>query len=223
MKPPFLKKIASHFHEFHIESAPSEINPHLYVSLTNGRYQLCTANAVYSYGDLYSNFAKSFDQLRPFLKDKMNVLVLGFGLGSIPFMLERNFKKRMYYTGVELDENVIYLAEKYVLDELQSPIQMICADALVFVAQSMDKYDLICMDVFLDDIVPYEFRKAEYLEDLKNLLEPNGLILYNRLALSDNDKQTTKWFYEETFKSIFPEGDYLDVGGNWMLMNRKLE
>lgn len=222
MKPPFFKKILSYLTELHLESAPSDINPHLYVSLNKGRYQLSTANAVYSYGDLYDNFSKTFDQLKPQLTDKMNILILGFGLGSIPYMLEKTYGKRMYYTAVEIDENVIYLADKYVLDELDSPIQLICADAFAFVMQCQEQFDLICMDVFLDDIVPPKFTSKNFLEALQNLLEPDGRLLFNRLALTPADLERTGRFFEKEFKPVFSGGTYLDVGGNWMLMNREV-
>lgn len=220
MQPPLLKKLLSYVTEIHLESAPSDINPHLYVSLNKGRYQLSTANAVYSYGDLYDNFSKTFGQLAPQLTDKMNVLILGFGLGSIPYMLENTFGKRMYYTAVEIDENVIYLADKYVLDELEAPIQLICADAFAFVMQCQEQFDLICMDVFLDDVVPPKFTGKQFLEALKDLLEPDGRLLFNRLALSNEDLERTGRFFEQEFKPVFENGTYLDVGGNWMLMNR---
>ena len=220
MQPPFLKKILSYLTEIHLESAPSEINPHLYVSLNKGQYQLSTANAVYSYGDLYDNYSKTFDQLEPQLTDKMNVLILGFGLGSIPYMLEKTFGKRMYFTGIEVDENVIYLADKYVLDELDAPIQLICADAFAFVMQCQEQFDLICMDVFLDDVVPPQFTSKQFLNSLKDLLKPDGRLLFNRLALSNEDLERTGRFFEKEFKPVFEEGTYLDVGGNWMLMNR---
>lgn len=222
MQPPFFKKILSYLTELHLESAPSDINPHLYVSLNNGRYQLSTANAVYSYGDLYDNFSKTFDQLQPQLTDKMNVLILGFGLGSIPYMLEKIYGKRMYFTAVEIDENVIYLADKYVLDELEAPIQLICADAFAFVMQCQEEFDLICMDVFLDDIVPPKFTGKSFLEALKNLLEPDGRLLFNRLALTSEDLDRTSRFFEREFKSVFPQGTYLDVGGNWMLTSQPI-
>ena len=118
---PRWKRLLSYFVEFHIESAPSELNPHLYVSLNRGRYQLCTANAVYSFADLYDNFVKAFQRLQPAQLPIREVLLLGFGLGSIPLMLEKKFHCRIRYTGVEADESVIWLAGKYALPELQSP------------------------------------------------------------------------------------------------------
>ena len=220
MKQPFWKSILSYLTEFHIESAPSDINPHLYVSLNKGRYQLSTANAVYSYGDLYDNYFKAFRKKGVLKSDVESILVLGFGLGSIPFMLEKKFGKKYHYTGIEIDENVIYLAEKYVLYDLSSPIELFCADAFAFVMQCQEKFDVIAMDVFLNDLVPNQFETSEFLNTLKDLIAENGTLLYNRLSLTDKDLEKTKFFFEHQFKPVFPNGTYLDVGGNWMLMNR---
>lgn len=222
MKQPIWKILLSYLTELHIESAPSEINPHLYVSLSKGRYQLSTANAVYSYGDLYDNYRKIFERMNLPNSQIEKVLILGFGLGSVPFMLEKKFEQKYHYTGIEIDENVVYLAEKYVISELNSPIEIYCADAFSFVMQTSEKFDLIAMDVFLDDIIPNNFQSQEFLIALKDLIEENGLLLYNRLSLTEQDQKDTQSFYESEFLTVFPNGTYLDVGGNWMLMNKPI-
>jgi spermidine synthase len=222
VKQPIWKILLSYLTELHIESAPSEINPHLYVSLSKGRYQLSTANAVYSYGDLYDNYRKIFERMNLPNSQIEKVLILGFGLGSVPFMLEKKFEQKYHYTGIEIDENVVYLAEKYVISELNSPIEIYCADAFSFVMQTSEKFDLIAMDVFLDDIIPNNFQSQEFLIALKDLIEENGLLLYNRLSLTEQDQKDTQSFYESEFLTVFPNGTYLDVGGNWMLMNKPI-
>ena len=102
MKQPLWKRWLSHLFVFHIESTSSEYNPHLYVSLRNGRYQLCTANAIYSFEDLYDNFADSFVQLELDKLPGKRVLILGFGLGSIPLILEKLGYTDFEFTGVEI-------------------------------------------------------------------------------------------------------------------------
>ena len=219
-RPPFWKKIISYITELHIESAPSDINPHLYVSLNRGRYQLCTANAIYSYEDLYDNYFEAFKEIEIDKRKVKNVLILGFGLGSIPFMLEKHFQKKYHYTAVEIDESVLYLATKYALPEIDSSIQMICADAFAFVMQCQEKFDLVCMDVFLDDIIPEEFEASDFLENLKRLIAKDGLLLYNRLANTPQDLDATQTFFKEKFQPVFPEAKYLEVKGNWMLLDK---
>lgn len=82
-----------------------------------------------------------------------------------------------------------------------------------------EQFDMIAVDIFLDDVIPDRFTQSTFLENTKNLLRPGGLLLYNRLANTEADLEKTKLFYEETFKEVFPNGKYLSVGGNWMLVN----
>lgn len=222
MRIPRWKRLLSHFVEFHIESAPSRLNPHLYVSLYKGRFRLCTANAVYSFADLYDNFNKAFQRLSLDGKPIEDVLLLGFGLGSIPLMLENKYGKRYRYTGVEADESVLYLAGKYTLPALYSPIELHCADALAFVQQTPEQFDLICMDVFLDDQIPEAFVQKDFLETLRALLRPGGVLLYNRLSATQADKRLSVAFFEEAFLPVFPDGEYWDLGGNAILIGREL-
>ncbi|MDZ4681535.1 MAG: methyltransferase domain-containing protein [Saprospiraceae bacterium] len=222
MKPPRWKFWLSYLFEQHLESALSALNPYLSVSLVKGRYQLNTANAVYSFADLYTNFRRAFQQLEVKSQPIQEVLILGFGLGSIPYMLERVFDCRFNYTAVEIDEEVLYLAHKYTLSDISSPIELITADAFDFAAQCETQYDLICMDVFLDDIIPEDFETLDFLADLKRMLSPQGILLYNRLTYSAGDKQKSQTFFDEAFRKIFPDAVIIDAGSNWILVNREV-
>lgn len=207
--------------EFHIESSFSEYNPHLYVSLKNNRFQLCTANAIYSYGDLYDNFSAAFRRIQmDKFPDGQEMLILGFGLGSIPIILEKQHQKTFRYTAVEIDEAVLDLANRYALPDIHSPIEMICADAFAYMAQCQRQFDLIAVDVFLDDEIPGNIQGADFLSQLKRVIKPEGLILYNRLAFTEEDLKQTKLFFEEQFQPIFQNGTFLAVNSNWMLLNR---
>ena len=191
--------------------------------MKKGRYQLCTAQAIYSFEDLYDNFFEAFEKINLDNFPIKNVLILGFGLGSIPTMLEKNFGKKYNYTAVEIDESVIYLASKYAIPQLESNIEIICADAFAFVMQCEQKFDLVCMDVFLDVIVPGEFEQTDFLEKLKSLVKEDGILMYNRMTYRPKDLKATETFYQEKFKPVFPEGNYLEVRGNWMLLNKTVD
>lgn len=218
---PRWKNYLSYLFEWHIESRSSEYNPHLYVSLKKGRYQLSTAHAVYSFADLYSNFGDTFDLLDWDANSIQNVLVLGLGLGSIPLLLEKHLGTDFHCTAIEIDEAVIGLASKYGLPSVSAPVDVICADAKAYLAQSSQTFDLICMDVFLDDLVPTDFEGQHFLEDLRDSLAPKGVLLYNRLAASRTDTSATSTFFKNQFLQVFPEGEYLPLSGNWMLVNRE--
>lgn len=220
MKQPNYKILFSYVKDILIESTSSDYNEVLDLYLVNGQYQLCTEKAIYSYGDKYDNFAKVFEKIN--LEPIQNVLVLGLGLASIPYILEKIHDKQYAYTGVEIDDEVIYLASKYVLDELKSEIYVVNTDALSFLAIDDNKYDLICMDVFVDDVIPEELQSLDYLEMLKDSISKNGWLVYNRLNLTHGDKMETKNFEESVFKNVFPDYGYIDTEGNRLLLNRKL-
>ncbi|MEZ4961310.1 MAG: hypothetical protein R2830_15895 [Saprospiraceae bacterium] len=222
MKQPFWKQFLSYFTEIELESTSSDLNPDLMLSLKKGRYYLTTPNAIYSYGDLYDNFSRTFQRMDLGKRDIKDVLILGFGLGSIPFMLETIFKQKYRYTGVEADETIAIWASDLVLRGLQSPIEMHIQDAAYFVETCDELFDLVIMDIFLDDKIPDGFQELEFVENLRHLTAPDGILLFNCLAFSEEDKTKAMSFYESTFKKVFPEGTYLDLGGNWMLINRAL-
>jgi spermidine synthase len=220
MKQSFWRRLKSYIIEVPIETVESGYNPYLSVILKNGQYQLLTENAIYSYGELYDNFSKAFKRIDLDNLKIENVLILGFGLGSIPLMLETMFHKKYHYTAVEIDPEVLKLANKYTVVNLTSPIEFHLSDASVYAAFSEEKFDMICMDVFLDDMVPTELEQEEFLLDLKKMLAPNGILLFNKLAHYQKDKNIAQSFFQNHFKRIFTEGTYLDVDGNFILLNR---
>ncbi|MEL6923603.1 MAG: methyltransferase domain-containing protein [Bacteroidota bacterium] len=219
MQIPRWKKYLSYLFELPLETAASEHNPYLEVTLKKGRFQLSTANAVYSFGDLYDNFSSAFAKLNLEQLPIEKVLVLGFGLGSIPIVMEKMYGRSYHFTAVEIDETVLALANKYALPDIQSPIEMICADAHAFVMQCSEQFDLITVDVFVDDKVPAAFEATAFLQQLQQLLRPSGVLLYNRLAYTQQDTAEAKAFYESSFHPNFPKGTYIPVRGNWILLN----
>lgn len=218
---PTWKRWLSHITEIHIESASSEYNPHLYVSLRRGRYQLSTKGAIYSYADLYDNFVKAFQRMDLERLPGKEVLILGLGLGSIPYILEKMMRKQFYYTAVEIDEVVVDLANRYTLEYLDSSVEVLVADAYAFVMQTEQQFDLICMDVFIDVTVPSPFEERDFLEALRESLTEGGILLYNRLTAHTLDREKSKTFFKKEFLPVFPNGKYLDVEGNWILLNEK--
>ena len=219
MHIPWWKKTLSYITEIGIESTSSPYNSHLEVSLKKGRLMLSTQNAIYSYSDKYANFGDAFKKMN--LDGIEEVLLLGFGLGSIPLILEKVEHKSFNYTGVEIDEEVIYLASKYVLPELTSEINLFTSDAMSFLAVDQNRYDLIAMDIFESDFIPKQFETESYLYSLMEHLTMDGVIMYNRLAYTKQDIEKSVAYFHDVFSKVFPNAAYISVKGNMMLFNRK--
>jgi len=89
------QKILSYFIDLSLEKSSSPYNPYLEVLLVKGRNQLITKNAIYSFDDKYENFYTSFNKIAWQKLKAKNALILGLGLGSVIYMLENNFKKKI--------------------------------------------------------------------------------------------------------------------------------
>ncbi|NNF33642.1 MAG: hypothetical protein HKN68_06015 [Saprospiraceae bacterium] len=219
MEIPWWKKTLSYLTEVSIEKTSSPYNKHLEVSLKSGRLMLSTHNAIYSYSDKYDNFGDAFKRMK--LDNIEEVLLLGFGLGSIPLILEKTEGKNLSYTGVEIDEEVIYLASKYVLPQLKSDISLFTSEAMAFLALDQSKYDLIAMDIFESDYIPHQFETESFLYSLNEHLTIGGVLMYNRLAYTDEDVKKSEEYFHNVFSKVFPNACYLTIKGNMMLFNRK--
>ncbi len=221
MKKPLGKKTLSYVKDVLLESTFSEYNEVLDIYLSKGRYQLCTEGAVYSYEDKYINFTETFKKINWDLLDINKVLVLGLGLASVPQMLEQVFDKKFEFHAVEIDGEIIRLAEKYILDELHSPIQIFEMDADIFIDIASEKYDMIIVDIFEDAKVPTKFETNVFLEKAKKILEPKGILLYNRLNTSDETLANTLKFYENIFLRVFNNATKVYIKDNIVLCSNK--
>lgn len=215
---PQWKRWWSYLSPIKIDSIASDINNNLEIILVKGQLQLCTDKAVYSYEYKYENFRQLFD-LMDFSKVKgKNVLLLGLGLGSV-IQLINYHKKEMLYTAIELDDEVIHLAEKYILKPLDINVQIIQTNGYTYPWTTEEKFDLICMDIFIDDWIPNEFLSTEYCQSLKDLLNPNGTVVYNTPAFNKESASQSKHFYLDHFKPTFSKAELVEVHKNYMLIS----
>jgi len=220
MNSPFWKKWLSYLTDISLEQTSSQFNTFLEVLLVNGRHQLVTKDAIYSFDDKYENFNRIFKKINWTKQDVDEVLVLGLGLGSVILLLEKFYGKKFSYTAIEIDPEICVLANKYTLSKLNSHIQIINTDAMIFLETSVQTFDLLIMDVFENATVPEIFQTKEYLQLIKSKLNAGGILLFNRMNITDQDKYENTQF-ELLFKEIFPEFKALNIKDNIMLINNK--
>lgn len=214
---PLWKKWVSWCWPQHLETMEDREGSHVSVWLSRGRLQLTASNAIYSYDDKYTNFLRPLKKLYPTPKSGEKVLLLGFGLGSIVYILEKVLRCDFVYTAVELDEAVISLASKYSLPRFRSPVTIVEGDAVYYTHYAEGTYELICIDIFEDDIIPPSCETIQFLERVKALLTPGGILLYNRLYQGSGDRFATDRFVENVFTKVFPDAKWIDTEGNRVL------
>ena len=169
------------------------------------RYKKLILNAPhvnYSFGTLHQVFKNAFRQLNPDYRKIENVLILGFGAGSVATILQKENHCGCHITGVEIDEKVIALAKKYFrLDELENP-DLHIADAADFLSKDAKQYDLIVVDLFLDHRTPEKFLTVAFLKNLYAHMQPRGIVVFNYL-LYDYEAKEKAIAFEKEFREVF--------------------
>ena len=173
-------------------------------------------NAVYSFDEHYSSFKIAFQKLAIKNRVLRNSLILGYGLGSIPLLLNKIHDAHPRFTAVELDDVVISLAKKY--GYFPVTVAMIQDDAYHYVLNSTQKFDLINADLYIDDATPPQFEKEEFLTALKKLIAPGGMLLFSRFYYDTPHRKLTDDFKKNIFDKIFPGAEAINTKGNLMLV-----
>jgi spermidine synthase len=122
------------------------------------------------------------------IKNFENILILGVAGGSVVKTLVDEIKYKGKITGVEIDSDIIAIANQYFkLNEI-SNLQIIMDDAFEFVLKTKEKYDLIIIDIFQDTKMPNFLFEDFFIERVNSLLNLNGFILFNTMVINDNHR-----------------------------------
>jgi predicted membrane-bound spermidine synthase len=185
------KKILSYFYPITIYKETSTISKSIEVTLYNGKMLLNTKNTNYSFGSLQSILKKGLLDIGKTEISRMeSVLILGVAGGSVVQTLVSDFSFSKKIFGIELDAEIIHIANSYFgLDKISNFICHI-QDAEQFVRTDKNQYDLIIIDIFKDTEMPEFLFQESFINNSKQLLNKNGYILFNTMHLNRNSKNT---------------------------------
>jgi len=185
------KKILSYFYPITIYKETSTISKSIEVTLYNGKMLLNTENTNYSFGSLQSILKTGLLDIGATEISRMaSVLILGVAGGSVIQTLVSDFSFSKKITGVELDQEIIHIANSYFgLDKIPN-FKCVIADAEKFVQSDTSHYDLIIIDIFKDTEMPEFLFQESFISNSKQLLNKNGYILFNTMHLNRNSKNT---------------------------------
>lgn len=220
LKQNFFKYCLSFLQQIKVETTSTEFSGSLEVVYFEGRYMLNSDTATYSFEDKYSSYKTALQTISDEIKPMRSALVLGLGLGSIPYMLQKTFEFTGKISCVEFDKEIIRLAKKYYPDQKAiNKFSIYHEDALMWMQLNSEKFDLITVDLFIDKNVPRQFHSITFLNQLKNALTTNGILLFSRLT----EKSRSENALINNLKTIFPEAVDINTSGNTIMCykNRK--
>ncbi len=199
-----LNKILSYLVPINIFKVKSEFSKTLEVTYNNGELVIDSLNTNYSYGSLQRILSKGLAFIGKENIQKMNhILILGVAGGSVVKTLKNDINYLNKITGVEIDQNIIDIANKYFhLDKVEN-LEIIIADAFEFVLSDTKQYDLIIIDIFQDTSMPSFLFEKYFTEKVEDITAVNGYILFNTMVLKKSQQERNDAYvirYSKPFK-----------------------
>ncbi len=132
------------------------------------------------------------------------ILIIGLGGGVIPGTLRRHFPGCVIDV-VDIDPDVVDAAERYFYFRPEGNTRVHISDGRLFIVRRIEdnpemKYDMIILDAFNMDSIPLHLITREFLQQVRDVLDPKGVVIANILsytALFDSELKT----YRDVFKN----------------------
>ena len=145
-------------------------------SMQSGMYPDRPYESVFPYTD-YFHLALAFKE------DIADVLVIGLGAGTVPKRFHRDYPD-MTVECVEIDPEVTRVAREFFRFPGDDEIEVHVADGRSYLKNVGKTYDLIIVDAYYADSIPFHLTTVEFYE-LLGRLKPGGILASNFIGALD--------------------------------------
>lgn len=193
-----LKRLLSYIVPIKIYEKKSAVSKNLEVTWANGQLVLDSKNTNYSYGSLQRVLRKGLKKIGfERIAQMQDILILGVAGGSVIKTITEEIKFKGKITGVEIDPEIIEMAQEYFgLNQIPN-LKIIVADAFDYVLRTPFQYDLIVIDIFQDTSMPNFLFEKFFMNRIGSLLKPNGYILFNTMILNKQDNARNDQYHAQ--------------------------
>lgn len=137
------------------------------------------------------------------------VLVVGLGGGTFPSFLHRHYPNATVDT-VEIDPEVVEVAKTFFGLSEDGLLRVHVNDGRRFIEACDEPYDLIVLDAYGSESIPYHLATREFLESVRQALTPRGLVAGNVWGRGSNPLYDSM---VHTYREVFERLNILDVPG----------
>ena len=135
--------------------------------------------------------------------DTRRVLFIGLGGGSAPKRLWQDFPQATVDVA-ELDPEVVDVAYRF-FDVPRSPrLRIVAEDGRRYLARRQQRWDVIAIDAYYADAVPFHLTTREFLELVRSRLTPGGVVATNVIGAIAGDGSGFFRSLYRTYRSVFP-------------------
>jgi spermidine synthase len=147
------------------------------VQVEDGRVVLRVGGVIQSVAVDESYESDVWDAMLP-QERPANALILGLGGGTIAQFLTQRWGP-LPITGVERDPSIALIARHAFGLEQLPHVRIVVADAFEFVGDCRERYDLICVDLYVAGKMAHGVLDPAFLRAIARLLSPDGTAAFN--------------------------------------------
>lgn len=138
-----------------------------------------------------------------FKPDARRVLFIGLGGGSAPKKFFKDYPE-MTIDVAELDPEVVRVGREYFSVPDDPRLRLVTQDGRLFLQEKDEKYDLIILDAYYADAIPFHLTTKEFLTLVRERLNPDGAVVANLIGAFEGNKSRLFRSMDLTFGKVFP-------------------
>lgn len=132
-----------------------------------------------------------------------SVCILGLAGGTDARVLRHAFPGARI-VGVEIDPRLVELSSEYMGLDIESMVdEIVISDGRSFLRNSPAEFDLIIIDVYTHEFIPFHMATVEFFEIVSDSLTPGGVAAMN-VAWRSKDEWTLPRRCANTLAKVFP-------------------
>jgi spermidine synthase len=144
-----------------------------------------------------------------FVGEPRRVLIVGLGGGTLPTFLHKHYP-RTTIDAVDIDPDVVEVAKRFFGFREDSTLRAHVQDGRRFIEQCRNPYDVIFLDAFNSDNIPYDLATREFLQAVRRALSPKGVVVANIWSSESNPLYDSM---VRTYQDVFDDLYNFDVKG----------
>ena len=141
------------------------------------------------------------------------VLFIGLGGGSAVKRMWRDFPALQLHA-VEIDPEVVRVAQQWFALPKDSPrLEVTAEDGRRFLQRSDERWDMIVVDAYFADSIPFHLATSQFYELVRSRLSPGGVVVSNVIGAIEGEDSKLLRSMAKTYRSVFPTVELHPVGG----------